>query len=889
MASRFVRVEIVKAEGGSSATGLSAYIGRDARVDQNGTRFNFSHRANELVASGLILPKDAPEWAADAGRIWREAERAEQTVDRKTGETRWKKGGQVAKHMMIALPREASAAQREDLLLKFIATELDPQKHGVAVEWAIHHDDGNPHAHLLISTRLLAGEGFGKKARAMNPDFASKGDRHFISEAENWDVRWADFQKRYFAELGVEVDVRDRLALPEDHYTRGQLRDDQVVAERADIAAANAAAELVRLRDPDEILKRLTANRAIFTNRDMRQALNKSGLEDEQRSALEAAITGHADIRVLVNEIGVEVGWTTQTVRDEETEIVAAAGRMSQTQTRTLGRAGYSVLSAAKLSGEQLVAAHGVVQGGQINFVVGRAGTGKSHTLNVVRRAYEADGFQVIGLAPTNAVVADLRKDGYRHAATLHRELWALDRDPSRWNRKTVVVVDEAAMVDNEMLAKLFRGAERSGAKLILAGDDRQFASVARGGMFGELVTRHRSFELTEVRRQRQDYQAKASEDFARGDLLAALKAYDDRGQIVWCDSLADARQKAVAAQSSVTGASFLYASTNKEVEELNRTEQQRRRGQGEAAGKKTEAHEFKTVRGDVSIAAGERVQFYETDRKLGIATSEYGTVKIVTPQHMEVVKDDGSIVSFDPQKYDQWGLGYSGTGYKGQGKTQPKTAAVYDNPYAWDARAAYVISTRHRDDYQLFVPRELAPDLSALVGQIVNKREDRGASIRFNIGEAQRPEADRELAAFVAAGRAAAKQGYAEYKQQKALEMARDNKARGFVIQWNGLVDDYNKALPRLLTGSSFGEAKERLTEFGHSLLNQPEVLAALRQRGPELGVTSTSVLAQVLASANPVKAIAEVVERNEENMRSQLQKQAEQEAKTQSRGMTL
>ena len=102
----------------------------------------------------------------------------------------------------------------------------------------------------------------------------------------------------------------------------------------------------------------------------------------------------------------------------------------------------------------------------------------------------------------------------------------------------------------------------------------------------------------------------------------------------------------------------------------------------------------------------------------------------------MEIVKDDGATVAFDPVKYDQWGLGYSGTGYKGQGKTQVKTAAVYDNPYAWDMRAAYVIGTRHKEDYQLFVPRELAPDLAALTGQIVRQREDKGSSLRFETAE---------------------------------------------------------------------------------------------------------------------------------------------------------
>ena len=444
------------------------------------------------------------------------------------------------------------------------------------------------------------------------------------------------------------------------------------------------------------------------------------------------------------------------------------------------------------LTQEQRAAAEHVTDGRQIGIVIGRAGTGKSHTLNAARQAFEAERYRVIGLAPTNAVVADLRKDGYGHAATLHRELGQLERDQSRWDRKTVVMVDEAGMMDNGIMAKLLTGAERSGAKLILAGDDRQFASVARGGMFTELVERHGAAELTKVLRQRQAYQAKASEDFARGDIHAALGAYDRRGQIVWCDSLADARQRAVAAQASIDGPSFLYASTNKEVEALNRAEQQRRRTDLAAKGEQVQAHGFKTVRGDVSIAAGERVQFYETDRQLGVATSEFGTVKAVEPRRMEIVKDDGTTVSFDPVKYDKWGLGYSGTGYKGQGKTQPRTAAVYDNPYAWDARAAYVIGTRHREEYRLFVPRELVPDLAALTGQIMRQREDKGASLRFEASPHRRAQsgpaadaAEQKLRASLEKGRETLIAAQAERARQaeemrKAQELRNTLKPRG-------------------------------------------------------------------------------------------------------------
>jgi len=462
MASRFIRAEIVKAGGGSSATGLSAYIARDARIDQSGARFNFAHRAAELESKGLILPGAAPEWAGDAARVWREAERAEQTIDRATGETRWKKGGQVARHFTIALPREGSDEQRRELLLAFIAKEIDPKKHGVAVEWAIHREENNPHAHLLISTRTLDGDGFGKKARAMNPDFASKGDRHFVGEADHWDIRWATFQKDFCTRIGLEAEVRERRFVPEDHYTRGQLKDEQVIGDRVEIARANEAAELARLRDPVEILDRLTANKAVFTERDLRQVLNKSGLEGEQRETLAETILNHPTTVALVDAGGDNCGWTTRQAREEETSILGAAERIGTSSGRALGARGRTLLEGADISQEQRLAAAHVTDGRQIGIVIGRAGTGKSHTLNAARRAFEAEGYRVIGLAPTNAVVADLRKDGHRHAATLHRELGQAARDPTRWDRKTVVMVDEAAMMDNGIMAKLLKEAEPS-------------------------------------------------------------------------------------------------------------------------------------------------------------------------------------------------------------------------------------------------------------------------------------------------------------------------------------------------------------------------------------------------------------------------------------------
>jgi hypothetical protein len=52
---------------------------------------------------------------------------------------------------------------------------------------------------------------------------------------------------------------------------------------------------------------------------------------------------------------------------------------------------------------QQRAFAHAVATGG-LKIIEGRAGTGKSYALGVIREAYEAAGHRVVGLAPTNAV-----------------------------------------------------------------------------------------------------------------------------------------------------------------------------------------------------------------------------------------------------------------------------------------------------------------------------------------------------------------------------------------------------------------------------------------------------------------------------------------------------
>ena len=184
---------------------------------------------------------------------------------------------------------------------------------------------------------------------------------------------------------------------------------------------------------------------------------------------------------------------------------------------------------------------HATAEGG-LKIIEGRAGTGKSFTLAAIRDAHLEQGRRVIGLAPTNSVAEDLKADGFARASTVHAELFRLKNGRAIWDKNTVVIVDEAAMLDTRVTRELLLEARRGGAKLILAGDDRQLASIERGGLFSELKQRHGSSEITEVTRQRVDWQRRAARDLAEGNFVEAVSAFAKNGAIVWTEKPDQAR-----------------------------------------------------------------------------------------------------------------------------------------------------------------------------------------------------------------------------------------------------------------------------------------------------------------------------------------------------------
>ncbi|MER8880761.1 AAA family ATPase [Mesorhizobium sp. M0684] len=118
---------------------------------------------------------------------------------------------------------------------------------------------------------------------------------------------------------------------------------------------------------------------------------------------------------------------------------------------------------------------------------------------------------------PTNAVAQTMKEDGFARSSTVHAELFQLKNGRAQWDLWTLVLVDEAATMDAKVTGEVLREARLSGAKVVLAGNDRQLGSIERGGLFTELKKEHGSAELTQVTRQNVDWQKEAARDRRMG------------------------------------------------------------------------------------------------------------------------------------------------------------------------------------------------------------------------------------------------------------------------------------------------------------------------------------------------------------------------------------
>ncbi len=531
------------------------------------------------------------------------------------------------------------------------------------------------------------------------------------------------------------IDVNEAWrAVGEEHGLSGE-RSEQLFNERS-----ISDQEGVDLRA--KLLEEVTRERATIDERELRAKayeLAAGACRPDQADQLVADLARSGGLVRLENGM-----WTTRHLRELERATVQIAERRAAENPAPLSEASLKQARRAigkeihgSLSDEQRQALEAITGPGGISVLVGRAGTGKGVVLSAAARAWQLEGYEVIGTAVAGATAQRLRDD-----AQLDRSYTAdglcngVENGNPALGPRTVVVVDEAGMADTDRLARLTEVTADSRGKLVLAGDAAQLSPIGPGGLFEQLRDRVPSTELTEVHRANHHWERAAWEQVRNGEPGPALAQYQAHDRL----HIHDIRVQAAEAMVSdwdetrrslpVGQAVMITDASNAERDQINAMAQERRVQAGELG-----SHEVELPDKPYGLRAGDEVIFSARFPVFGEPRVENGITGTVVDADRH--KDRVTIVTHERQprevaidtaKFSDLNLSYAVHVYKAQGITA-EASGILTGGWQTDREHAYVALSRARERTQVYVAREDLGELGMDVGAIERLGERMGRS----------------------------------------------------------------------------------------------------------------------------------------------------------------
>ena len=512
----------ISASRGTSAVRAAAYRHAVRMVSHAFTETtSFTHKAQAMVHAEIALPEDAPEWAdnafghaafADALRLVRAdvqaqgSDMSEAAMQRAAmarvserlwnavehGEHRLNKfptRAQYARSLTVALPRELDQAAQIALMQGYVRVSFSDR--GMVADWVIHDkSDGNPHAHIMLTTRDLGSADWGRKRRDWNARDVLSGLRSDWAQHANLALERAGFNER--------IDHRSNHArgiyLAPDSYNpyvadhaRRQGETAREAQRCSDVAQANAR---YLQQHPAHILVVVQAQRAVFTRGDIEAGFQDRLMltETELAGLVAEAMASGAALRLVQNSPDGQAQYVT-TARACEMQRLEILARAMAIPGPAAGigpvagsgptAPGIGLLAGSGLTPDQRLAAEAMLSPAPLTLVKGYAGTGKTFTLGEVARVWQARGFEVLGGAASGKATQEL--GGLQGMRTASLAAW-----DARWSRgerpergRFVFIMDEAGMVGAGQWMRIAGVVEAMAGKLIAVGDPEQLQPVS--------------------------------------------------------------------------------------------------------------------------------------------------------------------------------------------------------------------------------------------------------------------------------------------------------------------------------------------------------------------------------------------------------------------------
>ncbi|SPR07689.1 conjugal transfer protein TraA [Orientia tsutsugamushi] len=719
MAIQFTRIEFLTRSKGGDSCRKAAYNARTiVENEKTGIKYNFS-RKKDNVYHTVLIPDYVNQKFKNIQTLMNEVERTAKDPN-----------SQLLKDIVIALPdeKELNLEHRIELTHR-IVDAMEWVQNGLGVQIDIHKPqigDKNWHAHILLTMRRFRkdGTGLGDRAVDLNPKIITvNGKKVVIKDHKMIHEIAKEETNAYFAELGLPYRVDETSEVPGKHIGPRRIRN--LINEVLNENELRKEAHLKIINDADVITDSITHYKSIFTKEDVEKAVKDIPDLTAREQLVQQVLSSNRILELYHDDGESSKYFTTTEVRNEETRIIRIANKINnQVYYNDIYNLKSDIEGLANVSEEQKQALrHILLSTSGVRVLRGRAGTGKSYVLIKAHELATNRGQKVIGLAPTHKAVSELRSKGYTEVYTVKGFLY---------NRKKIfmqdslIVVDEAGMVGTKAYAELFRVVRNNNCQLILAGDEKQLASIERGGMFEMLSNIFGSHVLVNIRRQSENWSREAAMEFAESNILSGITLLRQNNSVRFDNTLQDSMSKLIynwSLSKFKPHEKLVITVRNKDVDILNSSIRSLLKANGTLKGTEYE----RSIDGrKKSYMAGDRIVFQKSYKDLQIQNSEFATLTSVSKNKFIAKTDTGKEVSFDPSEI-QFKHGYASTVYKVQGASI-KDVYVLHNGVS-NISSSYVAMTRHIKSLKLYCNKEATGSINSLINQL-SRPNEKSASI---------------------------------------------------------------------------------------------------------------------------------------------------------------
>lgn len=216
MAIYHLSIKIISRGKGKSAVAAASYrSGEKIKNEYDGIVHDFTRKGG-IAHTEILLPQNAPQEFSDRGTLWNSVEKIEKS-----------KNSQLAREIEIALPKELNMEKQIELVREYVKENF--VKVGMCADIALHDkNDGNPHAHILLTMRPLNEDKTwgakskkeyildenGEKVKLKNGNYKTRKintvDWNEQDKAEEWRKTWADITNKYLEENSIQEKVDHR-------------------------------------------------------------------------------------------------------------------------------------------------------------------------------------------------------------------------------------------------------------------------------------------------------------------------------------------------------------------------------------------------------------------------------------------------------------------------------------------------------------------------------------------------------------------------------------------------------------------------------------------------------------------------------------------------------